>query len=97
MKNCIVLLHLFDESQTRLTDFGYIPECKSKEPRNLNEISFSLARMIQAEDKSAMLQYHGDEPYRILVVQNRILFVISGLYLCKRVYVGRGKYPENHM
>ena len=41
--------------------------------------------------------YHGDEPYRILVVQNRILFVISGLYLCKRVYVGRGKYPENHM
>ena len=38
-----------------------------------------------------------DEPYRILVVQNRILFVISGLYLCKRVFVGRGKYPENHM
>ena len=41
--------------------------------------------------------YHGDEPYRILVVQNRILFVISGFYLCKRVFVGRGKYPENHM
>ena len=40
---------------------------------------------------------HGDEPYRILVVQNRILFVISGFYLCKRVFVGRGKYPENHM
>ena len=40
---------------------------------------------------------HGDEPYRILAVQNRILFVISGLYLCKRVFVGRGKYPENHM
>ena len=40
---------------------------------------------------------HGDEPYQILVVQNRILFVISGLYLCKRVFVGRGKYPENHM
>ena len=40
---------------------------------------------------------HGDEPYRILVVQNRILFVISGLYLCKRVFIGRGKYPENHM
>ena len=40
---------------------------------------------------------HGDEPYRILVVQNRILFVISGLYLCKSVFVGRGKYPENHM
>ena len=43
------------------------------------------------------LQLHGDEPYRILVVQNRILFVISGFYLCKRVFVGRGKYPENHM
>ena len=42
-------------------------------------------------------RYHGDEPYRILVVQNRILFVISGFYLCKRVFVGRGKYPENHM
>ena len=42
-------------------------------------------------------KFHGDEPYRILVVQNRILFVISGLYLCKRVLVGRGKYPENHM
>ena len=40
---------------------------------------------------------HGDEPYRILVVQKRILFVISGFYLCKRVFVGRGKYPENHM
>ena len=40
---------------------------------------------------------HGDEPYRILVVQNRILFVISGLYLCKSMFVGRGKYPENHM
>ena len=40
---------------------------------------------------------HGDEPYRILVVQNRVLFVISGLYLCKREFVGRGKYPENHM
>ena len=26
----MVLLHLFDESQTRLADFGYIPECKSK-------------------------------------------------------------------
>ena len=35
----MVLLHLFDESQTRLADFGYIPECKSKHPRGLNEIS----------------------------------------------------------
>ena len=26
----MVLLHLFDESQTILADFGYIPECKSK-------------------------------------------------------------------
>ena len=41
----MVLLHLFDESQTRLADFGYIPECKSKNPRGLNEISLPLARM----------------------------------------------------
>ena len=47
--------------------------------------------------ENAENSYHGDEPYRILVVQNRILFVISGFYLCKRVFVGRGKYPENHM
>ena len=39
---------------------------------------------------------HGDVPYRILVVRKRILFMISGLCLCKRVYVGRGKYLENH-
>ena len=32
-------------SQTRLADFGYIPECKSKHPRGLNEVSLSLARM----------------------------------------------------
>ena len=41
----MVLLHLFDESQTRLADFGYIPECKSKNPSGLNEISLPLARM----------------------------------------------------
>ena len=45
IKNCMVLLHLFDESQTRLADFGYIPECKSKNPRGLSEISLRLARM----------------------------------------------------
>ena len=28
----MILLHLIDESQTRLADFGYIPECKSKNP-----------------------------------------------------------------
>ena len=41
----MVLLHLFDESQTKLADFVYIPECKSKNPRDLNEISLPLARM----------------------------------------------------
>ena len=41
----MVLLHLIDESQKRLADFGYIPECKSKNPRGLNEISLPLARM----------------------------------------------------
>ena len=41
----MVLLHLFNESQTRLADFGYIPKCKSKNPRGLNEISLPLARM----------------------------------------------------
>ena len=42
----MVLLQLFDESQTRLADLGYIPECKSKNPRGLNEISLPLARML---------------------------------------------------
>ena len=51
-------------------------------------------RMMQSQEH---FKIHGDEPYRILVVPNRILFVISGLYLCKRVFVGRDKYPENHM
>ena len=32
-------------SQTRLSDFGYIPECKSKNPRGLNEVSLPLVRM----------------------------------------------------
>ena len=32
-------------SQTRLANFDYIPECKSKNPRGLNEISLPLARM----------------------------------------------------
>ena len=41
----MVLLHLFEESQTRLADFGYIPECKSKNPRGLNERSLPVARM----------------------------------------------------
>ena len=42
----MVLLPLFDESQTRLADFGYIPECRSKNPRGLNEILLPLARMV---------------------------------------------------
>ena len=41
----MVLLCLFDEIPTRLADFGYIPECKSKIPRGLNEISLPFARM----------------------------------------------------
>ena len=41
----MVMLHLFDESQTRLADFGFVPECKSKIPRGLNEISLPLARI----------------------------------------------------
>ena len=44
----MVLLHLFDESKTRLADFDYIPECKSKNPRGLNELSLPLARMANA-------------------------------------------------
>ena len=32
-------------SQTRLANFGYIPECKSKNPTGLNEISL-LARIM---------------------------------------------------
>ena len=27
---------------------------------------------------------HGDVPYQIVVVENRILFVIFGFYLCKK-------------
>ena len=45
IKNCMVLFHLFDESRTRLADFGYILECKSKNLKGLNEISLPLARM----------------------------------------------------
>ena len=41
----MVLLHLLHESHTRLADFGYIPERKSKNPRGLDEISLPLARM----------------------------------------------------
>ena len=32
-------------NQTRIADFGYIPECKSKNPRGPNEIALLLARM----------------------------------------------------
>ena len=42
----MVLLHLFDESQTRLASFGCIPEPRSKNPRGLNEIALPLARMV---------------------------------------------------
>ena len=41
----MALLPLFDKSQTSLADFGYIPECKSKNPRGLNELSLPLARI----------------------------------------------------
>ena len=41
----MILLHLFDESQTRFSDFCYIPESKSKIREGLNEISLSLATM----------------------------------------------------
>ena len=34
------------ESQTRSVDFGYIPQCKSKNPRGLHEVSLPFARMI---------------------------------------------------
>ena len=33
-------------SQTRLADFGYIPECKSKNSRGLNGVSLPLARLL---------------------------------------------------
>ena len=40
---------------------------------------------------------HGDVPYRIVVVENRILFVISDSICAKQMHVGRGKYLENHL
>ena len=39
------LLHLFGESQTRLANFGYITQFKSKNACGLNEVSLPLARM----------------------------------------------------
>ena len=42
----IIVIHSHSVySQTRLADFGYILECKSKNPRGLNEVSLPLARM----------------------------------------------------
>ena len=51
----MVLLHLFDKSQVRLADLGYIPECKSKNPRGLNEMSLPLARMHAQADTVSFL------------------------------------------
>ena len=42
-------------------------------------------------------QNHGAKLYRVLLVRNRILFVIPGLYLCKSVYDGRGRNLEHHL
>ena len=52
----MVLRHLFDERQTRLADFGQIPECISKNSKGLNEILLPLARMVNWEMKSTNLQ-----------------------------------------
>ena len=60
-------------SQTRLADFGYIPECKSKNPRGLNQISLLLARM-----ESNYTSHHGDisrrETVWILLIHQHIEF-----------------------
>ena len=45
IKNCSDTFSFCIRGQTRLADFGYIPECKSKNPRGLNEVSLPLARM----------------------------------------------------
>ena len=46
----MVLLHIIDDCQTRIADFGYIQECISKNPRGQNEISLPLARMLFVDD-----------------------------------------------
>ena len=46
----MVLLHLIDECQTRLADFGCIQECISKNPRGQNEMPLPLARMLFVDD-----------------------------------------------
>ena len=45
IKNCMVWLHLFHKRQTRLDDFGSIPQCKLKNLRGRNEVSLSHARL----------------------------------------------------
>ena len=83
---------------TRMTTLDFIlSELFPLDGFRCNFVSATMPSILNAVRNIFMRLYHGDEPSRILVVQNRILFVISGFYLCKRVFVGRGKYPENHM
>ena len=62
---------------------------------NLSEVIITEITTVYGMTGQTLI--HGDVPYRILVERNRILFVVSGFYLCKRVNVGRGKYPEIYM
>ena len=47
-------INLFDESQTRLADFGYMPQCKSKNPRGLNARMNSLPQELVLTFKSRL-------------------------------------------
>ena len=51
----------------------------------------------KSTNKALVYYYHGTKPYRILVVENRILVVISGLSLCKDVCDGRGRCLVKHL
>ena len=59
----MVLLHLFDESQTRLADFGHIPECKSKNPTG----SLPLAKMLHSFDAEAKYRPQAKKRMPLLV------------------------------
>ena len=81
----MVLLHLFDESQTILADYGNIPECKSEYPKGLNEISLSLARMTCMQKSPS--------PYQ---TRNRFNSFYSGIKVRKYGVntVKHGHYPK---
>ena len=51
----MVLLHLFDESQTRLADFYLYHRMQIENPRGLNEISLPLANNEVGSDNNVQL------------------------------------------